>query len=61
METELNKMEHGQIVSELKKHFSSGELDEAKEEIDGFVAESETIEELTSKVRAYLDNPTFQE
>lgn len=61
MKTELAKMENGQIVHELRQYFTSEQLDEVKEEIDGLVNISGTVEELAARIRSYLDNATFQE
>jgi hypothetical protein len=54
-DTRLDTLENGQLVHELKKYFTPDELDEAKEEIDGFVSEVYTVDELVKKIRAYLD------
>jgi len=56
MEQRLDQLENGQIVHELKKYFTSEELDEAREEIDGFIEEVYTVQELAEKIRGYLDN-----
>jgi hypothetical protein len=55
MEKRLDTLENGQVVHEMKKYFTPEELDEVKEEIDDFVAEVYTVDELVKKVRSYLD------
>jgi hypothetical protein len=54
-DTRLDTLENGQLVHELKKYFTPEELDEAKEEIDGFVVETYTVKELVKTIRQYLD------
>lgn len=51
---EIKDLTIPQMDSELKNYFSAEELDEAKEEINDFIAEVNTTEELVSKISLYL-------
>lgn len=50
----LSGMSNGDIVSELKREFSSEELDRVSKEIDKMVVESETLDQLKDKISKYL-------